>query len=222
MRSGAADARWILWGNWVNMSTGGAPGGMRDYHSYYFSATASRPQGPYTIQEFNITMGSVCSRARTGWFPCVLPEFSWDSQRIAVHPKGWPANGDFTLFQDDDGKAYIDYHSYGCPAWPGVAGTPCVGTVRPPSPFASAAVDDHLDDFVAGCLSGVDGSHAVDLLTDDYTKSTGRTSGLFDIRGSEAPVMLKKNGSSCPACLPLLPPPPRLPPPPPRSLISWC
>ena len=58
-------------------------------------------------------------------------------------------------------------------------------------------------------MSRVDRSHAVDLVTDDYTKSTGRISGLFDIRGSEAPVMLKKNDSSDRVCLPLLPPPPR-------------
>eukprot|EP00656_Telonema_subtile_P013966 TRINITY_DN17101_c0_g1_i1.p1 TRINITY_DN17101_c0_g1~~TRINITY_DN17101_c0_g1_i1.p1 ORF type:complete len:376 (-),score=56.02 TRINITY_DN17101_c0_g1_i1:286-1413(-) len=105
---------------------------------FYFTAVASRAAGPYTIKAWNISMGS-----------------------------GWAHNGDFALFVDDDMKGYIDYHSYGCPLWPGVQDTPC---------------------------KGVDGSHAVDLLTADFTSSTRRTSGLFDIRGSEAPVMFKRKG----------------------------
>eukprot|EP00658_Telonema_sp_P-2_P020511 TRINITY_DN18112_c0_g1_i1.p1 TRINITY_DN18112_c0_g1~~TRINITY_DN18112_c0_g1_i1.p1 ORF type:complete len:391 (+),score=39.73 TRINITY_DN18112_c0_g1_i1:234-1406(+) len=124
--------RFVLWGNYVNMTLSGTSGS-------YFTAVSPRPAGPFTIKEWNISMGT-----------------------------GWTHNGDFALFADDDGKGYIDYHSYGCPSWPGVASTPC---------------------------EGVDGSHAVDLLTPDFTSSTRQTSGLFDIRGSEAPVMFKRNST---------------------------
>ncbi len=78
---------------------------------------------------------------------------------------GWWANGDFNVFVDDDQQGYIIYHSYGCPLWPGVPRTPC---------------------------EGADGSHAVDLLTGDFTSSTRKTSGLFDIRPSEAPIMFRR------------------------------
>ena len=55
---GAADARWVLWGNWVNMSTSGGPRGMVDYHSYYFSAIASKvrktPSWPRSWANFSL------------------------------------------------------------------------------------------------------------------------------------------------------------------------
>jgi len=135
--------RYVLWGNYVNMSLGGTSG-------FYFSAVSERPQGPYTIKHWNISMGS-----------------------------NWAQNGDFAVFVDrqegtrqegkkSDDQAYIAYHGYGCPFMPDVPGTPC---------------------------RGPDGYHAVDLLSDDYTQSTRKTSGLFDIRGSEAPVMFKRNGT---------------------------
>jgi len=132
-----AHERFVLWGNYVNMSLGGTSG-------FYFSAVSARPQGPYTIKHWNISMGS-----------------------------RWAKNGDFAVFVDHQhgaliDRAYIAYHGYGCPQWPNTPGTPC---------------------------EGPDGYHAVDLLSKDYTRSSLQTSGLFDIRGSEAPVMFKRNGT---------------------------
>eukprot|EP00759_Apiculatamorpha_spiralis_P027726 PhF_6_TR30438/c0_g1_i2/m.44685 len=126
------DRRYVLWGNYVNSS---AP----TFTTFYFSAVSATPQGPYTIVNWNITLGS-----------------------------GWVTNGDFNVFVDDDLKGYIVYHGYGCPYWPGVPHTPC---------------------------TGLDGSHAVDVLTADYTASTLQTSGLFDIAPTEAPIMFKRNGT---------------------------
>jgi len=72
----------------------------------YGVATADRPQGPYTIVAMNLTMGN-----------------------------GRYLNGDFNVFTDDDGKAYIIYHSYD---WD-----------NPPTPVThrSMAVDLLTDDF---------------------------------------------------------------------------
>eukprot|EP00658_Telonema_sp_P-2_P056512 TRINITY_DN44968_c0_g1_i4.p1 TRINITY_DN44968_c0_g1~~TRINITY_DN44968_c0_g1_i4.p1 ORF type:complete len:257 (-),score=47.14 TRINITY_DN44968_c0_g1_i4:334-1104(-) len=96
------------------------------------------PEGPYTAKHWNISMGT-----------------------------GWAHNGDFTLFKDEDGKAYILYHGSGCDQ---ELGLPC----WPPA--------------------GLDGTMAVDLLTQDFTSSTRQTSGIFDVRGSEAPVMFQRGG----------------------------
>eukprot|EP00656_Telonema_subtile_P029409 TRINITY_DN32553_c0_g1_i2.p1 TRINITY_DN32553_c0_g1~~TRINITY_DN32553_c0_g1_i2.p1 ORF type:complete len:223 (-),score=25.31 TRINITY_DN32553_c0_g1_i2:180-848(-) len=77
---------------------------------------------------------------------------------------GWVLNGDFTLFSDA-GKAYILYHGSGCDQSKGLS-------CWPPS--------------------GVDGTMSVDLLTADFTSSTRHTSGVFDVRGSEAPAMFRR------------------------------